>query len=263
MLLAELQGQMDAFLATCGRNRIEEPASLSTLPAAPGPLRLFDPPLVAVADAGDPLWDRLKDPEVVGAGHRSPREWLPGARSVLCFFLPYHVQVRSANRIPGETATEWLYGRYEGGALVEDLDRFLAESLRAAGWEAVAPSVDPRFAAPAMRANWSERHVAFVAGLGTFSLSRSLITRSGSAGRLGSVVTDALLAPTLRDYREPTERCSECGACIDRCPARAIGPDGKDNRLCQLYLDRTLERFAPRYGCGKCQTGVPCERAIP
>jgi epoxyqueuosine reductase QueG len=263
MLLAGLQGQMDAFLATCGGNRIEEPAALSTPPAAPGPLRLFDPPLMAVAGAGDPLWEHLKDPEVVGPDHRSPREWLAGARSVICFFLPYSAQVRTANRIPGETASEWLYGRWEGGRLVEDLDRFLVASLQAAGWEAVAPSVDPRFAITAMRANWSERHAAFVAGLGTFSLSRSLITRAGSAGRLGSVVTDALLQPTPRDYREPAGYCQDCGACIDRCPPRAIGPEGKDNRLCSTYLDESLARFAPRYGCGKCQTGVPCERAIP
>jgi epoxyqueuosine reductase QueG len=263
MLLAELQGQMDAFLATCGRSHLEEPGPLSTPLAAPGPLRLFDPPLVAVADAGDPLWDRLKDPEVVGPGHRSPREWLAGAQSVVCVFLPYSEAVRAANRIPGATATEWLYGRYEGGLLVEELDRFLVASLRAAGWEAAAPSVDPRFATQAMRANWSERHAAFVAGLGTFSLSRSLITRLGSAGRLGSVITDAPLAPTPRAYREPDAYCADCLACVDRCPALAIGPDGKDNRMCQIYLDETLRQFAPRYGCGKCQTGVPCERAIP
>jgi hypothetical protein len=24
-----------------------------------------------------------------------------------------------------------------------------------------------------------------------------------------------------------------------------------------------LARFRPRYGCGKCQTGVPCEHQIP
>lgn len=263
MLLAELQGQMDAFLATCRGNCIEAPGELSTPLAAPGPLRLYDPPLAAVADARDPLWERLKDPEVIGPGHLSPLQWLPGARSVVSFFLPYSARVREANRIPGATATEWLYGRWEGGALVEDLNRFLAESLREAGWASVAPSVDPRFATAGLRANWSERHAAFVAGLGTFSLSRSLITRAGSAGRLGSVITEAPLAATPRPYRDLEEYCSGCGACIDRCPPRAIGPDGKDHRLCKLHLDQTLDRFAPRYGCGKCQTGVPCEAAAP
>ena len=33
---------------------------------------------------------------------------------------------------------------------------------------------------------WSERHAAYVAGLGTFSLTRALISERGMAGRYGS-----------------------------------------------------------------------------
>lgn len=29
------------------------------------------------------------------------------------------------------------------------------------------------------------------------------------------------------------------------------------------FLDHTLELFSPRYGCGKCQTAVPCESCRP
>jgi len=263
MELEHLRQALEAFLDAAPGNRIARPEPLSTSPAGEGPLRIYDPPLLAVAGAGDPLWERLRDPEVVGPQLLGPDQWLPGARSVVSFFLPYTRQVRRANRIPGTTATEWLYGRYEGGHLVELMDGFLARLLGTAGWRALAPSLDSRFRITAMRANWSERHAAFVAGLGTFSLSRSLITRAGSAGRIGSVVTDAVLAPTIRPYREPAEYCRNCGACIERCPCGAIGPQGKDNLVCKQYLDRTLALYSPRYGCGKCQTGVPCEGRVP
>jgi epoxyqueuosine reductase QueG len=90
-----------------------------------------------------------------------------------------------------------------------------------------------------------------------------MITRAGSAGRFGSVVTDAVLEPTPRTYQGPTDHCGRCGACIERCPCGAIGPEGKDNLACKKYLDQTLGLYSPRYGCGKCQTGVPCEGRVP
>ncbi len=113
MLLAQLQGALEAFMAT-GGNTIQAPEPLASALLEPGPLRLYDPPLLGVADALDPLWEVLKQPEVVGPQHRSPREWLPEARSVVLFFLPYSRRVRQANRTPGGPATEWLYGRYRG-----------------------------------------------------------------------------------------------------------------------------------------------------
>ena len=48
------------------------------------------------------------------------------------------------------------------------------------------------------------------------------------------------------------------------CPVGAIDPvKGKDHILCSQCLDRSRELFRPRYGCGLCQTGVPCEDRDP
>ena len=57
--------------------------------------------------------------------------------------------------------------------------------------------------------------------------------------------------------------CSGCGACIRRCPVNAITPRGKEHPPCSDFLDETKIRFAPRYGCGKCQVQVPCMSGIP
>jgi epoxyqueuosine reductase QueG len=259
MLLLDLQTEAGAFLGASGRNTVEHPEAISTAPIAEGPLRIFDPPIFAVASARDPLWAELKQPQVIGPRHRSPEEWLPGARSVISYFLPYSQRVRQANRNDGVTATEWIYGRWEGEMCNVALVRTLTAALQAAGARALAPMVDPDFKVVDMRSNWSERHAAFTAGLGTFSRNRSLITRLGAAGRFGSVITDAELEPTPRPYVGVTEYCSDCGLCVDRCPCRAIAASGKDNQVCSAYLATTKVLYAPRYGCGKCQTGVPCE----
>ncbi|MHB8766391.1 MAG: epoxyqueuosine reductase, partial [Deferrisomatales bacterium] len=121
--------------------------------------------------------------------------------------------------------------------------------------------------------SWSERHAAHAAGLGTFGLSDGLITAAGKAHRLGSVVVDRPLEPTPRPYANHTAYClfharGTCGKCITRCPIGAITKQGHDKNLCCRYVDMTFQ-YVPRqygfegYGCGLCQTGIPCESTIP
>jgi epoxyqueuosine reductase len=226
-------------------------------------LRIYDCPLVGVANADDPLFLRLKEPDAVGPQHMTPGEWLAQSKAIISYFLPFTAAVRTANRQPGPPALEWLYGRFEGQAFNAALSQLLVDKLTEAGYRAVAPALDSRFAITNRRSNWSERHVAFIAGLGTISRNRSLITKAGAAGRIGSVVVDLELEATQRYYTAIEENCSQCGACIRRCPPQAITETGKDHALCSDYLDKTKLLFKPRYGCGKCQTAVPCEDKIP
>jgi epoxyqueuosine reductase QueG len=123
--------------------------------------------------------------------------------------------------------------------------------------------------------NWSERHTAFIAGLGTFCLTYSFITEKGCAGRFGSVITDLSLSPTPRTAASLMENCiydaeGTCGDCIARCPAGAVTPEKKDHITCMNFIaEKILSEYPQKYGniyaggCGKCQTGVPCARANP
>ena len=149
--------------------------------------------------------------------------------------------------------------------------------LRRNGYRAVAPFLSPLFEVchadtVGFTSNWSERHVAHVAGLGTFSLSRGLITSKGIAMRCGSVVTDLKISPTPRPYTDFREYClfyssGTCRECIKRCPASAITHKGHSKDACMVYCNEIMQK-ADEYdaeipGCGLCQTGVPCEAGIP
>ena len=57
---------------------------------------LFLPPLVGFAAADDPLFLTYK--EVVGPFHRTPTEWLAGARTVISWILPIAAATRASNR---------------------------------------------------------------------------------------------------------------------------------------------------------------------
>jgi len=84
------------------------------------------------------------------------------------------------------------------------------------------------------------------------------------AGRFGSIVTELSLPPDSREYEDIYEYCSMCGKCVKNCPVNAISlENGKNHQLCSEFQNITAEKCKPRYGCGKCQVGVPCESGIP
>ena len=69
--------------------------------------------------------------------------------------------------------------------------------------------------------------------------------------------------PRVKQIRECLPGIN-CGACVARCPAKAVDPEtGKDHDKCAGRLDWSGVAYAPRYGCGKCQTAVPCESRNP
>lgn len=77
-------------------------------------------------------------------------------------------------------------------------------------------------------------------------------------------VSELYLPPDARKYEDIMEYCTICGTCVKRCPVKAISLEkGKEHPVCSAFVDKTLEKFKPRYACGKCQTSVPCEARIP
>ena len=241
-------------------------------------MRMWNAPLVEVASADDELFATICETDhILGGTMRLPHDWLPGARSVISIFYPHSEAMRSSNwdnlDVPSDA---WLHGRIEGHDFIHATDKMVAGWLRDEGFETCIPALEPSLVIhkrepeeavgrPMFVSSWSERHVAFVCGLGTFGLSAHLITRVGKSGRFGSIITTAELEPSIRPYGdEPYAYCTRCGACAKRCPVDALSlENGKDYQTCWRYLEETKIRFKPRYGCGKCQHLVPCETGIP
>ncbi len=275
MDLSVLREKLVGFVAESPSNALQEEYALrDDIVGTP----LFDTPLVGCARADDPLFEQLRaNDTVLGETFRLPGDWLPGAKSVISIFYPFSERVRASNYDDLEVpSAEWLHGRIEGHDFIHATDKMVAGWLHQEGFETCIPALEPSLVIhkrepeqavgrPMFVSSWSERHVAFVAGLGTFGLSTHLITRVGKAGRFGSIITTAELEPTPRPYGgDPFAYCTRCGACTKRCPVDALSLEkGKDYQTCWVYMEETKIRFKPRYGCGKCQLLVPCETGIP
>ncbi|MGQ9509631.1 MAG: epoxyqueuosine reductase [Thermodesulfobacteriota bacterium] len=255
----------------------------------------WEEPLIGFASGEDPLFYEFKS--IIGPFHLTPREILAATLrergrepsplemdqvSVLSWVLPAFEDTRRSNRWETQFPSKlWAYTKDYGESCNNALRRHIVQFLQGLGYEAVAPVLLPSYKSfqdekVGWTSPWSERHVAYVCGLGTFSLSDGLITPKGMAVRIGSVVTSLKLKPTERKYRHFKEHClqfrnEKCGKCIDRCPAGAISEKGHNKDQCHEYLhSNTLKAKRLEYGlidpspsCGLCQTGVPCEHEIP
>ena len=261
-------------------------SSLNCLPDTDNHI-IFDEPLVHFADGDDPLFTEYK--AIIAPTHLTPSEALakaynksaadmPERLSVISWILPTTSMTRESNRRHTQTPSRlWSYTRWYGEKFHEAMREHVVELITGLGYLAVAPAIQPYFKIEVNEkgpySNWSERHIAYAAGLGTFSLSDGFITERGIAHRCGSVVTDLALPASPRTAKTPYSNClfyvdGSCKACIARCPAGAIAEQGHDKMKCYTWRRSKHAYLLRKYGfgnvgCGLCQTKVPCEFQNP
>jgi epoxyqueuosine reductase len=263
MLRTEILNFLQSFSDNSTHNIVPEDIALSLECAG---IRMYEWPLVGVSSAQDEIYKKYKKPDIVGENYMLPCEWMDSAKSVISIFNPFTQHIKDSNAGGEMPSYKWLHARIEGQTYVVAAAQALAEYIRSKGGQAMVPVEDERFKVyqqPKIYSNWSERHAAYIAGLGTFSLNRALITKKGIAGRFCSVITDIEMTADEREYTEHYNNCSLCGACLRACPVDAINKNGKAHVPCYKFLEKVNEQFPSYYGCGKCQCGVPCESGIP
>ena len=66
---------------------------------------LYRKPLVAFSDARDPRYEELKD--IVGQWVKTPLEFLPAARTVISYFVPFTKEVVLARQRDAQESALW------------------------------------------------------------------------------------------------------------------------------------------------------------
>jgi epoxyqueuosine reductase QueG len=223
-------------------------------------------PLLGFAAADDPLFEQLKT--AVSSTHAVPKDLLKNAETVVSFFLPFPKSVTSTNTKERLSSHEWAVSYVETNELIKQLSLHLTELFTAAGEEVVSIPATHNWIEDKLISNWSHRHVAFIAGLGKFGLNNMLITDKGCCGRVGSLITSALIEP---DARPEVEAClykydGSCKKCVRKCVNDALFEDSFDRFKCYDQLLENVEAHkAVGYAdvCGKCLAAVPCSHINP
>ena len=288
----EIKQFLTKFFASSELNRLHENY---------GEGRIFSDPLIGVASGDDQIYQKFK--EVVAPEHFTPLEfWLAEGQEplsasnlrVLSIVFPFSDKIRKESKnsielkrlkLPAEI---YSVARNYANEFKQETCRHLIQFLEKKGYNGIAGLLSSNFTIitkGAFYSNWSERHNAFAAGLGTFSLHEGLITEVGCNIRLGSVVTNAPLKITPRKSDDPYANClfyskGTCKKCVENCPAGAISEQGHNKNECYFYgrkierkmnlrignilkphyryIDGEWKEQSPPVGCAFCQFNVPC-----
>ncbi len=227
----------------------------------------WEEPLIAYADANDEMFYKLKD--VVSPSHALPKDSLMEAQTVVAYFIPFHESIIKSNIAGRECSKEWAWAYLETNRLIGDLNMHIKDELGKSGYKAVITPATHNFDEEKLISDWSHRHVAYIAGLGTFGLNNMLITEKGCCGRFGSFITNGKIEPTKRIYKENClyKYKNICKKCAERCVNDALKTEGFDRFKCYemcLFNDKLhsdIDGFTD--ACGKCLVNVPCSHSNP
>ncbi|ACL16087.1 4Fe-4S ferredoxin [Methanosphaerula palustris] len=253
-----------------------------------GEEKAFDEPLLGFSNGDDPLYREIQAD--VGSPCLTPVEVFerafpgcaiaPDELTVISWVLPQNRATRKDNKKETFYPSErWIRAKHFGKEFNIHLSQYVVQALHDAGSDAVVPTQTPFFTIEmtqkyGLASSWSDRHAAYVSGLGTFGLCDGLITPRGKAMICGSVIARLSIPPTPRPYQDHHAYClyfsqGTCGLCMRRCPVNAISDHGHDKNRCRVHCFEVAQPYArerfgiDEYGCGLCQTGVPCESGIP
>ncbi len=225
---------------------------------------LWRRPLVGFCDAEEV--EALR--RIVSPNHLMPDEVLNSAKSVIVYFVPFSRKVVESNVGGYFSSKLWAYAYVKTNELIVRLNEYLARKLEIFGFKSAVLPPTHNCDEVRLISDWSHKHIAYLAGLGTFGVHSLIITEKGCCGRLGSIITQAEF-----EYGEPLDeelclhkRGAECLKCVENCKFGALTWNGLDKRRCYEILlknDRYHSDLPLTDVCGKCCCGVPCDLRAP
>ncbi len=221
--------------------------------------KVWRKPLVGYANAKEGYVRDLK--QIVLDTHFMPEDFMKDPNVVISYFIPFQQELAQTNvGIESNLASqEWGDAYAYTNEMMGRLSTYLAEELNHMGYRAVVPD-NVGLLPDKLKSNWSQRHMAYAAGLGTFGINNLLITKSGCCGRYHSVVANIPVEPDTPLERENClfKREGLCKKCIANCFQGALTENGFDRFKCFEACKKNSAINGGSQVCGKCATNIPC-----
>lgn len=227
-------------------------------------------PIMACAPADDRF---LSLRSMTVSDHALPEDLLPGAKSVVVWFVPFKPHIQKDNTGGSRPSLGWGRAYPSTNDMINAAGSAMKELIEDHGGHAALTPATHNFDKKRLVSLWSHKHLGHLIGLGRYGTNCQLITPAGCSGRMGSLVTDL----DLGDHPLVTadELCllkagMNCGKCIKTCPIQAVSEDIMDRAACYARLRENYHLLMEPDGlpgntdvCAKCQVDMPCSLKSP
>ena len=233
-------------------------------------IAIWGEPVMACAPA-DIRFQRLK--EITVPDHALPQDLLPGARTVIVWFIPFKPHIQLDNNGGKYPSLSWGRAYPSTNDMINRAGNSMQNMIENIGGKAALTPATHNFDKKRLVSLWSHKHLGHLTGLGRYGTNCQFITPVGCSGRMGSLVTYL----DLGDHPLVTaeELClvkagKKCGKCIKACPINALSEKGMDRAACYARLRENYHMLMEPDGlpdntdvCAKCQVGMPCSFKSP
>jgi epoxyqueuosine reductase QueG len=230
--------------------------------------KLWKEPIIEIISAHNEKLKILK--EAVSAEHFMADDILPDAKSIISFFIPFQENIVKSNMKGTMASEEWVTAYIKTNDLIKTINDRIETVMGQNGYKTGKIPATHNFDAEKLISNWSHRHIAYIAGIGTFGINNMLITKNGCCGRFGSIIINY----ELSEYKQPgeiKEKClnklnGSCGMCQKKCAVNAYANNTYDRHICYKQCLKNA-KYHKKTGyadvCGKCLVGLPCSIKEP
>jgi epoxyqueuosine reductase len=240
--------------------------------------RLFEHISVGRQSSDHPIFNRIID---LHKDHLHPEDFLGGRHdihgTVLSFVFHFNRNIVKDNSKENlHPSFLWYEIRHKFDGIAPLFIAFVKDLLHPR--EITVPGLTGKYATVmkngTLTSNWSERHIAYTCGLGSFGLHSALITDRGCTHRLLSMIVNGECPATEINETDIRHNClyftnGGCGTCMTKCPVGAIQNGIHDLTKCyghEMITNKikSLELYGPEVAaCGLCMCGVPCDTKKP
>lgn len=239
---------------------------VSAYPQMVNTLSRWQEPLIGFADATDERFLSLRD--TVSPSHAMPKDFLDDARTVIAYFIPFTEDIIKSNSAGTEASKEWVIAYIETNKLIFELNTYLREQLCVMGYNSTVIPATHNFNTQTLISDWSHRHIAYIAGIGSFGINNMLITEKGCCGRLGSIVMNVAIESSKPLEKENClyKHGGRCKKCVNSCVNEALTIEAFDRHRCYtkcLENAKMYNELGLGDVCGKCLVNMPCSRTNP
>ena len=231
-------------------------------------LNLWKEPIIEIISANDEKLRSLK--ETIFAEHYIPYDILPDAKSIICFFIPFQENIVKSN-VDGIIASEeWVLAYIKTNDVIKIINDNIELLMTRKGYKAGKIPATHNFDVNKLISNWSHRHIAYIAGIGTFGINNMLITKNGCCGRIGSIILNFEFDSYVQTVNTK-EKClkkinGSCGICQRKCMLNCYDNDDFNRHKCYEQCMKNDEYHKTNGNanvCGKCLVGLPCSTIEP